>query len=67
MKFNLDDSLFDYEALAKIVPPDEGPEMNIKAHPLLDGPTRKQLLSERSGSLALYRICYGGSRGSADL
>jgi hypothetical protein len=32
-KFNLDDSLFDYEAMAKIVPPDEGPEMSPKAHP----------------------------------
>lgn len=32
-KYKLDDSMFDYEALAKIVPPDEGPEMSAKAHP----------------------------------
>ncbi len=32
-KFALDDTLFDEKALAKIVPPDDGPEMSPKAHP----------------------------------
>ncbi len=32
-RFDLDDALFDRSALAQVVPPDEGPEMNPKAHP----------------------------------
>jgi hypothetical protein len=32
-KFKLKDGLFDLDALAKTVPPDDGPEMNAKAHP----------------------------------
>ena len=32
-KFDLDDSVFDRDALGAVVPPDNGPEMNPKAHP----------------------------------
>ncbi len=32
-KFSLPESLFDQAAMGKVVPPDEGPEMNAKAHP----------------------------------
>ncbi|MFD0673836.1 hypothetical protein [Cohnella sp. GCM10027633] len=32
-RFGLDESLFDLKALGRIVPPNEGPEMNPKAHP----------------------------------